>query len=398
MGELKVRDEQGHRTPTDEEMRQLQEKKDWDKAEQAAIEESFARFEAAQARAEDRDALLDAMNHPQLQKPKRMRLRYELRTTDGVSVAHGSHDVLVEQEAQLEVTVAVQQVENAREGLPAVTLLRPDPAADEAEAAEPGNELEEPDVGSVEFDEAVILSSQELAPVAPLEPLVIPGCPRALSHAYFTLYLDESITEELITDRFGVEVLRMFQEHRLKHVAALERGDDGAALPLPSLPGVEGHLPDGMEVVATAADEEDAFPLPEIAGNGDGMPVEGAGAQPHRPGALYDSREVRVPEPVNSAENVVHARRPRSDLGESSNVLRQEATNDAALSSGCHGYGGLPSDQMEGLDVGNNGGSGPAASAQQHLAGDEVPLAGSDAGAEPVPGALLRGELSGEGS
>ena len=43
----------------------------------------------------------------------------------------------------------------------------------------------------------------KLAPVDLTTPFTIQGCPVALSQAYFTLYLDESITEEFIVDRFG---------------------------------------------------------------------------------------------------------------------------------------------------------------------------------------------------
>ena len=96
MGELRVVDEQGSRPATTAERLQLQEKEQWDREEQAAIEESFAKFQAARAQAEDREALRMAMNESRPLPPKRMRLEYEIKTGEGVSVARGSHDVLVE--------------------------------------------------------------------------------------------------------------------------------------------------------------------------------------------------------------------------------------------------------------------------------------------------------------
>ena len=135
----------------------------------------------------------------------------------------GSHDVLVEPYAQLEVTTSVFQVESNKRRLSGTAPFRLEHQAGAAEGENEGSDdAEEADVGSVEFDEAILLSSQELAPVDLTTPFTIQGCPVALSQAYFTLYLDESITEEFIVDRFGEDILLLFKERRKQHLGLLE--------------------------------------------------------------------------------------------------------------------------------------------------------------------------------
>ena len=261
LGEVMVDEGQGLRPATPEERRQLEEKQQLDREEQAAIEDSFNKFQAAQAQAEDREALDHAMNGPQeVRQPKRMRLVYELHTREGTAVARGSHDVLVEPSARLRVTTEVHRQwpgEQCRGRIPAPPRDMPLPVlpggdaevCHEAAGAGLGAEgvadssdmprskcmdhdiegvlgddedVADADVGSVEFDEAVLQSSQQVEP-PPFDKVVrIPGCPVSLARAYMAHFLDQSITEELIEDRFGPEVLRLFLDSRQAMVA--ERG------------------------------------------------------------------------------------------------------------------------------------------------------------------------------
>ena len=116
LGEVWVDEGQGPRHATTEERQQLEEKEALDRAEQAAIEDNYNRLQAARAQEADRDAVDLAMNGPpEAPPPKRMRLVYELATREGVTVARGSHDVLVEASARLRVSTEVFPVK--REGL-----------------------------------------------------------------------------------------------------------------------------------------------------------------------------------------------------------------------------------------------------------------------------------------
>ena len=165
-----------------------------------AEEDRFSRCQAARAQEEDREALQRAM----------------LTTREGISVARGSHDVLFEPAAQLRVSTAVFPVgrgENVAglDALPgpgrATTEVRDN--ADIDSEADAGAE-----VGSVEFDEAVLEPSQLVAPRKEEQFVHIPGCPTSLARAYMALFMDGSITEELVGDRFGGEVLGLFLARR----------------------------------------------------------------------------------------------------------------------------------------------------------------------------------------
>ena len=85
---------------------------------------------------------------------------------------------------------------------------------DEQVAGEDEEDATDADVGSVEFDEAVLQSSQQVPPPVASQMVHIPGCPTALAAAYMALFLDQSIMEELIEDRFGPDILHLFQEKR----------------------------------------------------------------------------------------------------------------------------------------------------------------------------------------
>ena len=243
MGEVWVNEGQGPRQATQEERRQLEEKEALDREEQATIEDSFNRLQAARAQAEDRVALDMAMNGPhEAPPPKRMRLVYEL-------VTRGSRDVLVEPSARLRATevfpvrreglwgrlpgmpamphelrpvtapVAMPLPQGALEGEGEQTLDAA-PVREEPLGGALGNgfddeeDVTDADVGSVEFDEAVLQSSQQVAQPSPDQVVQVPGCPASLARAYMALFLDQSITEELVQDRFGPDVLKLFLDQR----------------------------------------------------------------------------------------------------------------------------------------------------------------------------------------
>ena len=216
----------------------------------------------------------------------------------------------------------------------------------------------EADVGSVEFDETIFMSSQELATVVLAEPFAIPGCPAALAQAYFVLYLDESITDELIIDRFGMETLKIFQAKRTQHLENLDRGC-GVDMDAPG-----GEEPeDGPQSLMTQIDE-----------GADGLVMDGNHVEGGLPVATGVSAQSSGYEDNNVVRGVVPSASHSDAWRRMTNVvlephLQGMEQNDQVHSqslAGCldHVAALAPDDQM---DV-------------EHVA---APLAGEPADAEP---------------
>ena len=101
---------------------------------------------------------------------KRTRLEYEVKARSGPVVGGGHQDVVVSAEAQLVVSTSVAEVnEDAR------------------------SEVEEPvdaDIGSPQFDSAVIKASQQVAAPDPCQLLVVADASPDVVRAYLALFLD----------------------------------------------------------------------------------------------------------------------------------------------------------------------------------------------------------------
>ena len=143
------------------------------------------------AQAWDRQALQDAM---QMETPKkRMRLHFRLRDRHGCLLAEGSSEVAAEASGVHSTETWVSEQEN-QDGL---------------------RDTEEPNVGTVEFDQLVVDSSQQLPEaVAEPEPPQLEGHDSAVIAAYLTMYVDGSLPDETIEDRFGPAALQLFRARR----------------------------------------------------------------------------------------------------------------------------------------------------------------------------------------
>ena len=70
---------------------------------------------------------------------------------------------------------------------------------------------QEPDVGSPQFDQAVITASQEVQEICKAEVFQVEGCPQDIVQAYLALYADGAAGDDIIEDRLGVSVLEKFK-------------------------------------------------------------------------------------------------------------------------------------------------------------------------------------------
>ena len=143
------------------------------------------------AQAWHRQALQDAM---QMETPKkRMRLHFRLRDRHGCLLAEGSSEVAAEASAVHSTETWLSEQEN-QDGL---------------------RDTEEPNVGTVEFDQLVVESSQQLPEaVAEPEPPQLEGHDSAVIAAYLAMYVDGSLPDETIEDRFGPAALQLFRARR----------------------------------------------------------------------------------------------------------------------------------------------------------------------------------------
>ena len=241
----------------------------------------------------------------------------------------------------------------------------------------------EADVGSVEFDETILQSSQDLVPLVLAEPPRIPGCPAALAEAYFVVYVDESITDELVVDRFGLQTLQLFKGKKHEHLAALE----GGTAVSPGKPMDVMQAQDETSVGQGPPPEEcGVTQLMDVAAGVELTQVDDSAM----PGTLYDSRETREPDKSdNSAANVVGGQRGSvATAEERSNVLQLEAPNACDVPpAGYGGYGASESSQVQGSET-DDGSGNQVAGLPSNPGGGEAGLAGHEGdGEEHVPGA-----------
>ena len=168
--------------------RELEVQQEEDDANMWIAMQEQKKSEAAQAW--DRQALEAAMS----QDPprKRMRLGFRLRDRDGGVVAEGN-TVVEALPSQVHSTETWLQEE----------LLQ-------------GQQTEEPNVGSEEFDQLVVASSQQLPePLEPVPPPEVLGQDSAVVAAYLALFRNGSLPEETVEDRFGSATLGVFKARRL---------------------------------------------------------------------------------------------------------------------------------------------------------------------------------------
>ena len=204
-GEIMVQQEGVWRLATDEEREQIQGReqleKEMEEAQAREDEERWREYKEQKksqaAQAWDRQMLQDAMqSHPR----KKMRLHFRLRNRDGDPIAEGS--------SELEVAIAEVHSTETWFSEPAATNGLQD--------------TEEPNVGSAEFDQLVVNSSQQLPSEAPQEPPQLEGQDSAVVAAYLAMYRDGSLPDETIEDRFGPAALQLFRARRFENRKLLD--------------------------------------------------------------------------------------------------------------------------------------------------------------------------------
>ena len=206
-GEIMVHRDGAWRPATDAEREQIQLRDMLEREMEEAQEADDAmKWEALQekrkseaAQAWDRHALQVAMEEPQ--QRKKMRLCFRLRDKEGHVVAEGGCPV---------------------EAMPAQVHSTETWTAEDVGALGLQDE-EEPNVGSVEFDELVVQSSQQLPEQTSSQvPPHIHGQEDSVVAAYLAVYLDGSIPDETIEDRFGPATLGLFRARRQSDVQLVD--------------------------------------------------------------------------------------------------------------------------------------------------------------------------------
>ena len=206
-GEIMVRRDGAWRPATDVEREQVQHRDMLEREmEEAQDADDALKWEALQetrkseaAQAWDRHALQAAMAEPPLRK--KMPLCFRLRDGEGHVVAEGGCPV---------------------EALPAQVRYT-ETWLEEDDRAPGALDEEEPNVGSVEFDELVVQSSQQLPGQESWQiPPHIQGQEDSVVAAYLAMYLDGSIPDEIIEDRFGPATLGLFRTRRQKDVQLVD--------------------------------------------------------------------------------------------------------------------------------------------------------------------------------
>ena len=207
-GEIMVQQEGVWRLATDEEREQIQGRdqleKEMEEAQAREDEERWRDYKEQKksqaAQAWDRQMLQDAMqSHPR----KKMRLHFRLRNRDGNPIAEGSS----------ELEVAIAEVHSTETWF------------SEPAASNGLRDTEEPNVGSAEFDQLVVHSSQQLPSEVSPEPPQLEGQDGAVVAAYLAMYQDGSLPDETIEDRFGPAALQLFKARRFGNKKLLDDPD-----------------------------------------------------------------------------------------------------------------------------------------------------------------------------
>ena len=224
MGACKVLDQGEWRQATDEELNeiahhddlesqvQLEEgRKDLERRRgletQQEQEERHRQMKAAEAQSWDRRTIVQELGTWPVRATKRMRMSYTVRQDDGAVVGQGSCNITV---AAASRGVSIT---NHFADLPGGPV--PTTAAHLQNNVEPDVDAE---VGSQPHDAAVLLASQDLQLQQP-EQIVAPsieGFPQEVVDAYYRLFVDRALADELVEERLGASTLSLFRQHRFE--------------------------------------------------------------------------------------------------------------------------------------------------------------------------------------
>ena len=170
-------------------------------------EERRRQMEAAEAQSWDRRTILQELGTWPVRATKRMRMSYTVRQDDGTVVGQGSRNITV---AAASRGVSIT---NHFADLPGGPV--PTTAARLQNQVEPDVDAE---VGSQPHDAAVLLACQDLQLQQP-EHIAAPsieGLPQEVVDAYYRLFVDRALADELVEERLGASILALFRQHRFE--------------------------------------------------------------------------------------------------------------------------------------------------------------------------------------